>query len=96
VALGGEILGASAPRLPNTVSVLFKVPGDLIVMALDLAGVYASNGSACSSGAASESHVVRAMGKSGIPVRFSLGPDSDIVPVLQILKNVVQQCSLSI
>ena len=95
VALGGEILGASAPRLPNTVSVLFGVPGDLIVMALDLAGVYASNGSACSSGAASESHVVRAMGKSGIPVRFSLGPETDISPVLPILEEVVEQCSLS-
>ena len=96
VALGGEILGASAPRLPNTVSVLFDVPGDLIVMALDLAGVYASNGSACSSGAASESHVVRAMGKSGIPVRFSLGPETDVEPVLKILEKVVQQCAVSI
>ena len=92
-ALGGEILGQDAPRLPNTLSVLFKVPGDLIVMALDLAGVYASNGSACSSGAAQESHVVAAMGRQGIPVRLSLGPDTDIDPVIPILERVVQQCS---
>jgi cysteine desulfurase len=91
-ALGGEILGEGAPRLPNTLSVLFPIPGDLIVMALDLAGVYASNGSACSSGAASESHVIRAMGYHGIPVRFSLGADTDTAPVLPILERVLSQC----
>ncbi|MFT5686286.1 MAG: cysteine desulfurase, partial [Myxococcota bacterium] len=94
-SLGGEILGAGAPRLPNTLSVLFDVPGDLVVMALDLAGVYASNGSACSSGAASESHVVQAMGRAGIPVRFSLGGDTDVDAVLPILEKVIQQCSVT-
>ncbi|MDG1482098.1 MAG: aminotransferase class V-fold PLP-dependent enzyme [Myxococcota bacterium] len=95
VALGGEVLGRNAPRLPNTLSVLFPVPGDLIVMALDLAGVYASNGSACSSGGAQESHVVQAMGRRGIPVRLSLGETSDVDAVLPILEKVVQQCSVS-
>ena len=95
VALGGEILGRGAPRLPNTLSVLFPVPGDLIVMALDLAGVYASNGSACSSGGAQESHVVQAMGRRGIPVRLSLGEASDVDAVLPILKKVLQQCSVT-
>ena len=92
-ALGGAVLGEEARRLPNTLSVLFPVPGDLIVMALDLEGVAASNGSACSSGAASESHVVQAMGYSGIPVRLSIGPQTDIQPVLPILKRVVERCS---
>lgn len=92
VSLGGEILGEATRRLPNTLSVLFPVPGDLIVMALDLEGVSASNGSACSSGAASESHVVRAMGYSGIPVRLSIGPQTDILPVLPILRRVVERC----
>lgn len=95
VALGGEVLGSGAPRLPNTLSVLFSVPGDLIVMALDLAGVYASNGSACSSGGAQESHVIQAMGRRGIPVRLSLGEASDVDAVLPILEKVVQQCSVT-
>jgi cysteine desulfurase len=65
--------------LPNTVNLSF--PGcrtDLLLMALDLAGVRASGGSACSSGSLLPSPVLAAM---GVPddvlrsaVRFSLGP----------------------
>jgi len=87
--LGGRILGESAPRLPNTVAALFELPGDLLVMALDLEGVAASTGAACSSGAAEESHVLRAMGLRGLPVRFSLGPDSRVAPAIAALERVL-------
>ena len=53
----------SAPRLPNTVA--FAIPGiraETLLIALDLAGVAASSGSACSSGKVSASHVLAAMG----------------------------------
>ena len=55
--------GQAAPRLPNTVN--FSIPevaGDLLVIALDLAGFAVSTGSACASGAVEPSHVLLAMG----------------------------------
>jgi cysteine desulfurase len=90
-ALGGRVVGEGAPRLPNTSLVLFDVPGDLVVMALDLAGIGASTGSACSSGAHEPSFVLAAMGLEGVPVRFSLGWDSDVVPVLDALPAVLER-----
>ncbi len=94
-ALGARILGEGAPRLPNTLSVLFGVPGDLVVMALDLEGVCASNGSACSSGAAADSHVLAAMGLSGIPVRFSVGADAEVGEVCRIIERVIKTMEAS-
>ncbi|MCB9778055.1 MAG: aminotransferase class V-fold PLP-dependent enzyme [Alphaproteobacteria bacterium] len=84
-ALGGTVLGRGAPRLPNTVTALFDVPGDLLVMGLDLRGVAASTGAACASGAAQESHVVRAMGRSGLPLRLSFGPTTAVDELDQAL-----------
>lgn len=58
------IHGADAPRLPNTSCV--GMPGALAetqVIAMDLAGVAVSAGSACSSGKVHSSHVLRAMGQ---------------------------------
>jgi cysteine desulfurase len=88
-SLGADILGAGAPRLPNTVCAMFDVPGDVLVMALDLEGFAVSTGSACSSGAHKQSAVVKAMGRSGAPVRFSLGADSDISLLLKRLPDVL-------
>jgi cysteine desulfurase len=60
---GITVVGEGAPRLPNTLSL--AAPGfasDLQVMALDLAGVMVSAGSACSSGKVKASHALTAMG----------------------------------
>lgn len=64
VAAGAEVLGARAPRLPQTLC--FATPGfssEIQVMALDLAGVMVSAGAACSSGKVKPSPVIEAMGR---------------------------------
>jgi cysteine desulfurase len=57
------VFGAAAPRLPNTLA--FAAPGvaaATLLIALDLAGVAVSSGSACSSGKVTPSHVLAGMG----------------------------------
>lgn len=76
--LGVRIAGGEAPRLPNTSCVVLPgVPSETQVMALDLAGVAVSAGSACSSGKVRPSHVLAAMGHSaedaGAAIRASFG-----------------------
>lgn len=66
--------------VPTTLNVSFPgCRGDLLMMALDLAGVACSTGSACSSGSLLPSPVLQAM---GVPdevlrsaIRFSFGPE---------------------
>jgi cysteine desulfurase len=91
VALGAQILGVGVPRLPNTTCALAALPGELLVMALDLAGVAVSTGAACASGAAEPSATLRAMGLDGVPVRFSLGYDTDPGPAIAVLPAVWAQ-----
>jgi cysteine desulfurase len=75
------IFGATAPRVPNTT--LVAMPGikaETALIALDLAGVSVSSGSACSSGKVAPSHVLAAMGVAPElalgAVRISLGPST--------------------
>ena len=59
------ILGAGAPRLPNTSAIaLSHLTSNTALMALDLKGFCLSSGSACSSGKVKASHVIEAMGHS--------------------------------
>jgi cysteine desulfurase len=75
-----RVNGAAAPRAPHVTSVAF--PGwssPELVAALDLEGVAASGGSACSAGTAEPSTVLAAMGDAEAAlssVRFSLGEDT--------------------
>lgn len=72
-----RVNGAGADRLPNNLSI--AIPGgdaETILMQLDLAGVAASSGSACTSGSIEPSHVVAALGlppSKWAVVRFTLG-----------------------
>lgn len=78
---GARVLGADAPRLPNTLNVAMPgVPAQTQIMALDLAGIAVSAGSACSSGKVKASPVLRAMGvaeaDAGSALRISFGWNS--------------------
>jgi cysteine desulfurase len=89
--------GAAAARLPTTTNVSFKgVDGQSLVVGLDLKGVAASTGSACSSGSLEPSHVLIAMGLADAwlqgAVRFSLGSgntSAEIDAVLHMLPPIV-------
>lgn len=87
-----RIFGEAAPRLPNTCC--FTAPGlpaETALMALDLAGVEVSTGSACTSGKVAKTHVLAAMGASDdermSALRVSLGwrsTDEDIDRFLDV------------
>ena len=75
------VFGKDAPRLDNTSNFAIEgLPAETSIMALDLAGVMVSSGSACSSGKVAPSHVLAAMGVPGelarCALRVSLGWNS--------------------
>jgi cysteine desulfurase len=88
---GAILFGREAPRLSNTTCL--ALPGlssEVQMMALDLAGVAVSAGSACSSGKVQASHVLRAMGAdaatAGSAIRISLGWESSAEDVEAFLE----------
>ncbi len=98
---GVELVGSRELRLANTVS--FTVNGtDSIVLlgGLDLEGICASSGSACSSGSLEPSHVVAALGKpasANALVRLSLGRESttdEVNFVCRVLPQVIRRAQL--
>jgi cysteine desulfurase len=94
---GITLRGHSVQRLANTLA--FTVAGTdsiALMAALDLEGICASSGSACSAGSLEPSHVLRAMGVSPAEanalVRLSLGRDSteaEVERVLAVLPDVL-------
>lgn len=70
-------------RIPQTVNMSFPgAEGESIILSLDLKGIAASSGSACTSGATEPSHVLSAMGipleRGQAAVRFSLGRSTTV------------------
>ena len=58
-----RVNGDIAHRLPNTTNISFEyIEGESILMLLDMFGICASSGSACTTGSLEPSHVLRAMG----------------------------------
>jgi cysteine desulfurase len=96
---GVQCRGSSSRRLSNTVA--FTVSGcDSIglLAGLDLLGICASGGAACSAGSLNPSHVLLALGVedrlANSLIRFSLGRDSTIAEVQLVenaLKDVIKQ-----
>lgn len=73
LAPDSRVVGAGVTRLPNTSLTLHPGrEGETLTIALDLAGMAVSTGSACSSGKVAPSHVLAAMGISPREARSAL------------------------
>jgi cysteine desulfurase len=94
------VLGAAAPRLPNTAAIAMPgVAAETQVIALDLDGVMVSAGAACSSGKVGSSHVLEAMGVGpdlvGSTIRVSLGwssSEADVAHFLRAWTTLYRRC----
>ena len=91
--------GDKKKRLPNNVNFSFQfIEGESLLIMLDMKGVCASSGSACTSGSLDPSHVLLAI---GLPheiahgsLRMTLGADTekeDVDYVVDCLKEIVDQ-----
>ena len=89
--------GARAERLPHTSNIGFPgLDGQVLLMALDMAGVACSVGSACSSGSTQLSPTLRAM---GLPMelvrsslRFSLGGTTTGQEIEEAVRRILEVC----
>ncbi|NBB74684.1 MAG: aminotransferase class V-fold PLP-dependent enzyme [Bacteroidetes bacterium] len=93
-----------APVAPHIVNLSFPpheeqpMDGEMLLLNLDMQGVHASAGSACTSGALEPSHVLSALGlpraTASAAARFSLGKDTteeEVDYVIETLETVVQR-----
>ncbi len=84
-------------RLVNNVNIAFTgVEGESLIIALDLEGIAASSGSACTTGATEPSHVLRAIGVPATAIagslRLTVGRDNtpaDVDELLALLPDIV-------
>lgn len=96
---GTHLNGHPTQRLPNNANISFEgVEGESVLLNLDMVGVAASSGSACTTGSPEPSHVLQAM---GVPlelaygtIRFTVGPENtaeEIVYVISQLAGIVEK-----
>lgn len=91
--------GDPVKRLPGTVNISIEgVEGESLLLMLDLNGICASSGSACTSGSLDPSHVLLALGlKHEVAhgsLRLSIGDettDEDIDYILEVVPKVVKR-----
>jgi cysteine desulfurase len=96
---GTRLNGHPTERLPNNANFSFSgVEGEPILLGLDMAGIAASSGSACSSGSLEPSHVLLALGQSAEiargSLRLTLGRDNteeEIEYLLGVLSGLVDR-----
>lgn len=94
-----KVNGHVDKRLPNTSNISFEfVEGESLLLNLDMKGIAASSGSACTSGSLEPSHVLVSMGLthelSHGSVRFSLGKSNTIEEIdylLEIMPPIVER-----
>ena len=96
---GTMLNGHATKRLDNNVNVCFPgLEAEPVLLGLDLKGVFASSGSACSTASLEPSHVLTAIGRPADIARSSLRvtlgrdtTDADIDYFLETLPSVVQR-----
>jgi cysteine desulfurase len=93
---GVQFVGSEEERLANTVAFVVEGTDSIALLAnLDLEGVCASSGSACSAGSLEPSHVIRALGVQpelqNSLIRFSLGRDSSLEEV-GLVETILPEC----
>ena len=89
----------SDKRLPGNLNVTFDyIEGESILLMLDMAGIAASSGSACSSGSLEPSHVLLSIGvpaeRAHGSIRFNLGRENDMEQIdytVDKLKETVER-----
>jgi cysteine desulfurase len=94
-----RLTGHPTNRLPNNASFCFEgVEGESILLSLDMLGIAASTGSACTSGSVDPSHVLIAMGLAPEwlhgSLRLTLGKqntEADIDAVVAVLPGIVDK-----
>ncbi len=94
-----QLNGHPTKRVPGNVNVSIRyVEGESLLLNLDMKGIAASSGSACTSGSLDPSHVLLAMGLSHEiahgSLRMTLGRDNteeDIDYVLEVLPPIVER-----
>jgi cysteine desulfurase len=93
------LTGHPTKRLPNNASFVFRgIEGEAILLSLDLMGVAASSGSACTSGSVEPSHVLTSMAVPGElcqgSLRLTLGNENtqqDVDYVVSVLPVIVRK-----
>jgi cysteine desulfurase len=96
---GVHFVGSRDQRLANTVSFVVENTDSIALLAgLDMEGICASSGSACSAGSLEPSHVISALGLpvplANALVRFSMGRDStlaEVKSVERVLPEVIRR-----
>lgn len=96
---GVSLNGSLENRLPNNVNIYIEgIDGESLLIRMDMEGIAASAGSACSAGVCKPSHVLRALGLSMLhiknSIRLSLGYQStqeEVDKVLEIMKRLIPE-----
>ncbi len=96
---GAHLNGHPTRRLPNNVNFSFEhVEGEPVLLGLEMAGIAASSGSACSSGSLEPSHVLLALGQSADLARGSLrltlgksNTEEEVEYLLPVLTDLVSR-----
>lgn len=96
--------GPHQQRLPNNANLLFTgVDAESILLLLDQHNIYASSGSACTSGSLEPSHVLLAMSlnsdDASSSLRFSVGKDNTATQInhlLALLPGIIEQLRVTV